>query len=97
MPPRRKSPLPPNWKALRRAVLKRDGGVCQIGGPRCVEVATEVDHMGTHDDHRLCMLQAVCKPCHASKTGRQARAARPPLPPRRRPRERHPSLRRDAE
>jgi 5-methylcytosine-specific restriction enzyme A len=91
----RRSPLPANWPQLRRAVLRRDKGVCQIKGPRCTEQATEVDHKGAHDDHRLVMLQAVCKPCHASKTGRDARAARVSMPSRLRPPERHPSMRVD--
>lgn len=90
----RKSPLPSNWRALRRVVLKRDRGVCQIKGPRCVVRATEVDHMGAHDDHSLAMLQAACKVCHASKTGRDAAWSRV-RPSRARPPEAHPSMIKD--
>ena len=93
MAPRwRKSPLPPDWSSRRKAVLLRDRGVCQIQGPRCEGVATEVDHKGPHDDHRLSQLRAVCHTCHATRTGRDARAARRPVPSRRRPEERHPSM-----
>jgi 5-methylcytosine-specific restriction endonuclease McrA len=92
MPPRRKSPLPSNWKALRRVVLRRDRWVCQLQGPRCVGTANEVDHIGDRDDHRLANLRAVCPPCHASRTGTQAAMARGPRPSRRRPEEPHPLL-----
>lgn len=73
-------------------MLRRDRGLCQIAGPRCVREATEVDHMGAHDDHRLAVLQAVCSVCHASKTGRDAARSRAPRPPRARPPEAHPSM-----
>lgn len=33
------------WQKLRRAVLARDGGICQIQGPRCVGIANTVDHI----------------------------------------------------
>lgn len=88
--PWRTAPLPSDWASYRRpTVLERDGYRCQIQGPRCLGRATEVDHMGAADDHRLEMLQSVCKPCHASKTGRQARARQPN---RARPRDPHPGL-----
>lgn len=90
----RTSPLPSNWaSAIRPAVLTRDQYQCQIRGPRCTGQATEVDHTGASDDHRLEVLQSACKACHASKTGREARAARGPLATRMRPRdEGHPGL-----
>lgn len=87
--PWRTTPLPKDWAQRRRAVLERDGHQCQINGPRCLGRATEVDHKGDSTDHRLPMLQAVCSPCHASKTGRDARARQPN---RARPPERHPGL-----
>ena len=73
-PPWRTSPLPPDWASRRSAVLARDSHECQIKGPKCRGKATEVDHTGHPDDHRLIVLQSVCKACHASKTGREARA-----------------------
>ena len=33
------------WQKLRRAVLARDGHVCQIQGPRCRGYATTVHHL----------------------------------------------------
>ncbi|MBA9002022.1 HNH endonuclease [Thermomonospora cellulosilytica] len=90
--PWRSTPLPPDWKRRRLAVLERDGHTCQIAGPRCTGRATEVDHTGAADDHRLEALRAVCSACHASRTGRQGAAARGPRPSRRRPPEPHPGI-----
>lgn len=88
--PWRTAPLPPDWVTYRRpTVLRRDGYLCQIRGPRCTTRATEVDHKGDNTDHRLEMLQAACHTCHASKTGREARAKQPN---RARPREQHPGI-----
>ena len=33
------------WRRIRAQVLERDGGLCQIRGPRCTTVATAVDHI----------------------------------------------------
>jgi len=33
------------WQKLRKAVLARDGHVCQIRGPRCRGYATSVHHL----------------------------------------------------
>jgi HNH endonuclease len=33
------------WQRVRKAVLMRDGHVCQIQGPRCRGVATTVHHV----------------------------------------------------
>lgn len=73
-PPWRSTPLPPEWPTLRLEVLDRDGWVCQIRGPKCIGQANEVDHVGNANDHRPEMLRAACKPCHATRTGRQGRA-----------------------
>jgi len=85
----RRSPLPPNWKRKRQHVLYRDLGVCQLGYRGCLGAASEVDHIGEHDDHRLDNLQAVCTRCHATKTGRQGNASKKPV---KRPADRHPGL-----
>lgn len=57
----------PDWRAIRSAVLKRDGGVCQA----CLErQAGEVHHL-TYDhvfNEPLFDLVAVCKPCHDKLT-----------------------------
>lgn len=87
-PARRSAPLPRDWPSIRRAVLERDGWRCY----RCGAAADEVDHVvpaylgGTDDPSNLA---AICRRCHAQKTGREARAAQPS---RRRPPEPHPGL-----
>ncbi|MFC4335199.1 hypothetical protein [Salininema proteolyticum] len=59
---------------------------------RCSAVASDVDHIGPADDHRPENLRALCTHHHRRRTGRQGAAARAKLPPRNRPRERHPGL-----
>ena len=44
------SPLPRNWRTIRRLVLDRDGGVCQIRGEGCTTVTTNVDHIVAQAD-----------------------------------------------
>lgn len=57
--------------AVRRAVLKRDRGICRIGGPYCQVAGNEVDHIipvaegGTDTEANG---QAACRPCHRAKT-----------------------------
>lgn len=90
--PWRRSPLPPGWGRLRLAILERDAYTCQLHYEhRCIVRATEVDHIDGHDDHRPENLQAVCQPCHATKTGRD-NAARTNGPPRQREKPAHPGL-----
>lgn len=87
----RRSPLPPHWGQLRAVVFQRDGYQCTattLQGERCPDAATDCDHIGTHDDHRLVNLRSLCHRHHALVTGRQAAAARPR---RNRPKEQHPS------
>jgi 5-methylcytosine-specific restriction enzyme A len=87
---RRTAPLPSNWAGvLRPAVLHRDEYRCRIQGPHCTVLATEVDHRGAPWDHRPHMLQAACATCHATKTGKEARAKQPN---RRRPTGPHPGV-----
>jgi len=81
------------WRRLRRTVLDRDGDRCQIRGPRCLTDATTVDHiipvfLGGEDCEDN--AQAVCRPCHDTKTA-QERAAAWPRPSRKRPAAMHPS------
>ena len=70
----------PRWRRVRRKVLKRDSGICQIRGPHCRVTATAVDKIrpaaqggdGFDPDN----LQSACAPCHAAKTAAEAKAGR---------------------
>lgn len=56
------------WKRLRRLVLDRDLGLCQIGGPGCTRYATCVDHIVARADGGDCWqpanLRASCARCN---------------------------------
>lgn len=71
----RTAPLPADWPKRRAIVLKRDGYRCvhirEDTGRRCIERATDVDHLGEPDDHRLSMLQSLCSYHHGQKTSSQ--------------------------
>lgn len=59
--------------------------------------ATEVDHMGSRDDHRPESLRSACSPCHLLRSSGQGgaaagRAARARAAAKRRPEEGHPGL-----
>src|SRR4051794_27619002 len=74
----RKDRLPPNWPALRRAVLRRDGHACQwrtTQGTTCGARATDVDHIIRGDDHRITNLQSLCGYHHGKKTGSEGGSA----------------------
>lgn len=92
-------PLPPNWAEIRQEALDRDGHRCTWklpkSGERCPRRATDVDHMGDPDDHRLFKLRSLCGRHHAlvtSKQGVQARAKKKQPRKRDRRQERHPGL-----
>lgn len=96
----RKERLPANWAALRRVVIRRDGGVCRCVGCKACRVigkfcrrpeANHVDHVVAGDDHRLLNLNLLCAPCHWAKTAHEAAIA--PHVSRRRPAEAHPGTR----
>lgn len=59
----------PAWRSVRVAVLDRDSRRCQIHGPRCTVVATDVDHIvaiadgGAPFDPANC--RAACKWCNS--------------------------------
>lgn len=90
----RRDRLPSNWKAIRLAVLERDGHRCQIRDDGCEVVAVEVDHIEAgKDDHRMEALQAACTWCHGRKSSREGAAARGPRVSTRRRPEKHPGLR----
>jgi len=67
------------WQQLRKRILRRDKGLCQIKGPTCRYVAREVDHKVSKASAREqgwsdaeiddeSNLQSACSPCHAAKT-----------------------------
>ncbi|TAL42993.1 MAG: HNH endonuclease [Salinibacterium sp.] len=85
---RRLSPLPKDWPRIRRLVLERDEGFCQIRLVGCTMIATEVDHIGDRDDHSEDNLRSACKACHQKRTYMQTLGHAP----RRRPSEPHPGL-----
>ncbi|WP_444942725.1 HNH endonuclease [Microbulbifer sp. ZKSA006] len=70
----------PAWRRLRKPVIARDKGLCQI----CL--LTGVATIGTHVDHitpksqggtdELSNLQLLCKPCHQRKTAQEGGGAR---------------------
>jgi 5-methylcytosine-specific restriction endonuclease McrA len=57
------------WQRLRRQVLAEAGGLCQIQGPRCEQVASSVDHVypvSTHPElfWQRGNLRAACRKCN---------------------------------
>lgn len=67
----RRQRLPPDWQALRIAVLQRDGHQCthiRDDGYRCTNQATDVDHITPGDDHSLPNLRAMCRAHHQRKS-----------------------------
>lgn len=90
----RRATLPPNWAAIRRIVLERDGHRCvelMRNGSRCRDKANQVDHIGDPDDHTPGNLRSLCQWHHDRKSSQQGNAARTRLTSRR-PAERHPGL-----
>ena len=90
----RRARLPKDWRRIRRQVFERDGWRCTVisDGARCIEFATDVDHVVPGDDHHLSNLRASCARHHALKSAAEGVGARARLPQRRRPREQHPGL-----
>ena len=72
----RSSRVPPNWKAIKRRILARDNYVCQLRGPSCIGVATQVDHKDRLGPSTPDNLWAVCAPCHQVKTSSEATEGR---------------------
>lgn len=89
----RRGRLPGDWSSRRRAVLSRDGYVCQLALAGCEGTASEVDHAVRGDDHSFGNLRAVCSECHKKKTSAEAQEARREKAARRfRPEARHPGV-----
>lgn len=59
------------WPKVSRAVLERDGYVCQINGPKCTKVATEADHIVPPDEGGAPFdadnARASCAPCNRAR------------------------------
>jgi 5-methylcytosine-specific restriction protein A len=59
------------WRRVRLTILRRDGYLCQIRGPRCTGEATEVDHIvpiivgGARLDPAN--LRAACQACNGDR------------------------------
>lgn len=92
----RRDELPDDWPDRRALVMQRDHYRCRWvinaqSDERCGTTATDVDHIGDRNDHRLINLQALCREHHAIKSSREGTAARWQHR-RARPPERHPGL-----
>jgi hypothetical protein len=79
-----------DWPERRRRVLERDGHACQLRYPDiCIGRATQVDHIVQPEaggTNALKNLRAVCRRCHARRTGRQGALAKQRAAQRRNPR-----------
>jgi 5-methylcytosine-specific restriction enzyme A len=71
------------WQRLRRFVIARDGGICQVAGPRCEVVATSAHHKLPSSQHPELFwdpsnLEASCRPCnhHGAQVKAENRANR---------------------
>lgn len=73
----RRDQLPPNWQTLRRQAKTRAHGICEhaTNGQRCTNPGTELHHTRDNDDHRLEVLEWICRDCHRAETQRQSREA----------------------
>lgn len=63
-------------KTLRRKVFDRDGGMCRLKYPGCLQLATEIDRVNHVVGYSLSNCQAVCRPCHQRKSSREGHASR---------------------
>lgn len=70
-----KDPYRGPWQRIRRQILERDGYRCQIVGPNCTTVATDVDHIlpisqgGAWYDP--VNLRAACSKCNNDRINRR--------------------------
>jgi 5-methylcytosine-specific restriction endonuclease McrA len=65
----------PRYRAIRAWVLIRDGGLCQIHGPKCSHYATEVDHVVPRVDGGDVFdpsnMRASCKACNGWRAAKR--------------------------
>ena len=59
------------WQKTRRAILARDGHLCQLRGPKCTRVATTVHHRPPFSQYPHLFfdasnLAAACRHCNYS-------------------------------
>ncbi|WP_127958070.1 HNH endonuclease [Serratia microhaemolytica] len=69
-----------HWDAIKKRILKRDNGLCQlclqrgaITAATCVDHITPIAHGGGDSADNL---QSLCAPCHRAKTARERRTGR---------------------
>lgn len=66
-----------DWQRFRLGILRRDGRRCQVRGPSCSGLATEVDHIVAlaHGGGRLDPdnARASCRSCNGSLGGQTRR------------------------
>jgi 5-methylcytosine-specific restriction endonuclease McrA len=65
------------WQRVRRAVLRRDGRVCQVQGPRCIGHATTVHHIvpSSQAPHLFWAEENLVAACSRCNYGDGARVA----------------------
>lgn len=73
----RRTQLPSNWQDLRRQAKQRANGICEhkTNGVRCTNPGKELHHTADNTDHRLEVLEWICRSCHRNETQRQSREA----------------------
>jgi 5-methylcytosine-specific restriction endonuclease McrA len=68
------------YRRLRLAILARDGNACQIRGPSCTHIATQVDHIVARADggdvYAPSNLRAACVACNGRLAAERTNAAR---------------------
>ena len=67
----RRHRLPPDWKATRRRILRRDKYTCKCGRP-----ATDVDHIDPSGSDEDWNLESLCSECHGRKSAAEGHAAK---------------------
>lgn len=70
--------LPSNWPAIRRRIIRRDGGRCTqlfSDGRRCERTDVEVDHIVPGDDHSDDNLRCLCTWHHRRKSAHEGGTA----------------------
>lgn len=69
------------WKTIRKQILERDRGICQIQAPGCTITATQVDHILPVAKggpwHHPGNLRAACARCNNGRNRLVSKASRP--------------------